>query len=59
MRLGADPNVEDVQGLSAAKVAKSHELETKILIIKLADKRARAVVYHILHIIPVDRSHCF
>lgn len=47
MRLGADPNVKDIQGLSAAKVAKSRE--TKILIIKLADKRARAV-YHVLHI---------
>ena len=47
MRLGADPNIKDIQGWSAAKVARSRE--TKILIIKLADKRARAV-YQVLHI---------
>lgn len=47
MGLGADPNIKDIQGCSAAKVARSRE--TTILIIKLADKRARAV-YHVLHI---------
>lgn len=47
MRLGADPNLKDIQGWSAAKVARSPE--TKILIIKLADKKARAV-YHVLQI---------
>ena len=47
MRLGADPNDTDMLGRTCASVAKS--AETKILIIKLADLRARAV-YHVLEI---------
>lgn len=52
MRLGADPNAKNIQGWSCAKVANS--AATKILIIKMADKKARAV-YHVLQIpeIPV------
>ena len=49
MRLGANPNNVDVLGRSCASVAKSEE--TKILIIKLADLRARAI-YHVLEIPP-------
>ena len=49
MRLGANPNNVDVLGKSCASVAKSEE--TKILIIKLADLRARAI-YHVLEIPP-------
>ena len=45
MRLGADPNDTDILGRTCASVAKSSE--TKILIIKLADLRARAI-YHVL-----------
>ncbi|XP_011402676.1 PREDICTED: tankyrase-1-like [Amphimedon queenslandica] len=45
MRLGADPNDTDMLGRTCASVAKS--AETKILIIKLADLRARAI-YHVL-----------
>ena len=47
MRLGADPNEVDVLGRTCAAVAKS--ADTKILIIKLADLRARAF-YHVLEI---------
>ena len=47
MRLGANPNEVDVLGRTCAAVAKSSE--TKILIIKLADLRARAF-YHVLEI---------
>lgn len=49
MRLGANPNDVDVLGRTCASVAKSEE--TKILIIKLADLRARAI-YHVLEIPP-------
>lgn len=49
MKLGADPNSVDVLGRSCASVAKSEE--TKILIIKLANLRARAI-YHVLEIPP-------
>jgi ankyrin repeat protein len=47
MRLDANPNDTDVLGRTCAAVAKSPE--TKILIIKLADLRARAY-YHVLEI---------
>ena len=47
MKLGADPNETDILGRTCASVAKSSE--TKILIIKLADLRARAI-YHVLEI---------
>lgn len=47
MRLGANPNEVDVLGRTCAAVAKSPE--TKILIIKLADLRARAY-YHVLEL---------
>ena len=49
MRLGADPNQIDVLGRTCASVAKSED--TKILIIKLADLKARAY-YHVLDIPP-------
>ena len=49
MRLEADPNETDVSGRTCAAVAKSEE--TKVLIIKLADLRARAT-YHVLEIPP-------
>ena len=47
MRLGADPNEMDVLGRTCTAVAKSEG--TKILIIKLADLRARAY-YHVLEV---------
>ena len=49
MKLGANPNDVDVLGRTCASVAKSEQ--TKILIIKLADLRARAI-YHVLEIPP-------